>query len=279
MEFKILMAGVEDAVWEPLLEPFLDLGYNAAPALSAEEAKEILARTKLDLLVLDLDTLGSSGTELAGRLRAGTPLAKVLALSADPEKERQLRDAGFNRFLRKPVAREELVEAMCTLLLEKDAEEVGQILPGLAESGGPGREWPRANILLLEPDLGLARSLIQLLRDPLLAEGLYFVRRTGLLSHALNLLLRHKPRPHLVVADLSAFSFEYHPEEAVRKLLACEIQPRDYVFFMHSGDKNRPLMDSLPGRRWTGNPWDEENLRTLIQLVGRTALEHHLVVQ
>ena len=43
MEFRILMASAEEAVWEPLLEPFLDLGYNVAPAPSAEEAMEILA--------------------------------------------------------------------------------------------------------------------------------------------------------------------------------------------------------------------------------------------
>ncbi len=277
MEFKILMAGADEAVWESLLWGFRARGYDLAPAFSTEEAMEILTRTKLDLLVLDLDALGLSGTDLIGRTRSDTPLARVLALSADPGKEREARSAGCDRFLRKPVVPLDLVEAMYTLLLEKDSEEVKQILPGLVESGGPAREWPKADVLLLEPDLGIARSLMRLLRDPLLADGVYFVHRTALLKQALYLLLHHKP--HLVVADLSVLSVEHHPEEVVQKLLACEIQPRGYVFFMHSGDKNRPLLDSLPGRRWTGDPWSEEGLRTLVQLVGRMALEHHLVVQ
>jgi len=157
MEFRTLMAGVEEAVWEPLMHPFLDFGYNVAPAASAEEAAEILGRTKLDLLVLDLDALGSSAPGLIGHLRAGEPTAKVLALGADPGKEQGIRAAGCDRFLPKPLSREELAEAMCALLLEKDSAEVQQILPGLVESGL--KDWPEAHVLLLEPELTLARTL------------------------------------------------------------------------------------------------------------------------
>ncbi|MCM8811951.1 MAG: hypothetical protein NC910_02750 [Candidatus Omnitrophica bacterium] len=227
MEFKILIVGVE-------------------------EAEQILSWAKLDLLVLNLETLGPSGLTLIRRVRADAPLAKVLALGAEPDQERELRAVGCDRLLPKPLAREPMVEAMCMFLLEKDAEEVQQILPGLAESGGPAREWPRADVLLLEPDLGLTRALMRLLRDPLVAEGMYFILRTAQLEHALKLLADHKP--HLVVADLSLLSSQHHPDEVVQRLLACETQPRDYVFFMHAGDRNRHLLDSVPGKRWVGDP-------------------------
>jgi len=80
---------------------------------------------------------------------------------------------------------------------------------------------------------------MRLLRDPLVAQGVYFVRRTGELEQALTLLLRHRPRPDLVVADLSELSFfgRRPAEVVVQSFLASEIQPRDYIFFTHSGDK------------------------------------------
>jgi hypothetical protein len=81
--------------------------------------------------------------------------------------------------------------------------------------------------------------------------------------------------PDIVLVDLLALD---HPAETGKQLLACEFQPKDYIFYLHPHQKEEEeILSAMPVKRWEGNPFKEEGLKELADLVRETALGHGLV--
>ncbi len=85
-----------------------------AEAGSVDEALAEAARTRPDLLVLDLSLPGGGGLELARRIRAELPDVRILVLSVHDHPEYVLGAvrAGANGYLRKDTSPAELREAI-----------------------------------------------------------------------------------------------------------------------------------------------------------------------
>ncbi len=98
-------------------------GHQVTHAAHGLAALAVVAATRFDLALLDLDLPGLDGLALARQLRAqgfDRPLLAVTA-RADGEAETLAREAGFDGFLRKPLTGTMLAEAMAVLLPEPDA--------------------------------------------------------------------------------------------------------------------------------------------------------------
>jgi two-component system invasion response regulator UvrY len=89
----------------------------AAEAQSGEAACQIYAQLTPDVVVMDLGMPGMGGLEALRRIRARSPAARVLALSAhdDPMHARRALREGALGFLSKRSAPEALIEAIATV--------------------------------------------------------------------------------------------------------------------------------------------------------------------
>lgn len=90
--------------------------WEAASALSGQQALDMLAAGPYSLVLMDIQMPGMDGYETARRLRAipGCEHTPVVALTADVSDEVRLRcrDAGMNGFLQKPVHLRHLLDAV-----------------------------------------------------------------------------------------------------------------------------------------------------------------------
>ncbi len=122
---------------------FLDgTGCQVSEAKDGSEAvaKFIAAPQPFDLIVLDLYMPGADGFAAAAAIRAhealtGMGRTPIIALTARHSEEERWRakDSGFDRFLSKPIARTDLLEAMAEMLPAEltDAAPVTETLAGL----------------------------------------------------------------------------------------------------------------------------------------------------
>ena len=88
-------------------------GYSVLTATSAHEASELARRGECDLLVSDVGLPDRSGLELMSDLNQQYGL-RGIALSGytDPADLKAAREAGFDRFLAKPVQFDKLIAAV-----------------------------------------------------------------------------------------------------------------------------------------------------------------------
>ena len=96
-------------------------GYTVAEAEDGMVALERYFVDKPDLVVLDLVMKGMYGLEVLSKLRELDPGARVIVLSADIQtsSRQMVSEAGAVAFLNKPVAPEDLVNAVNTALERK----------------------------------------------------------------------------------------------------------------------------------------------------------------
>ena len=96
-------------------------GYAVAEAEDGIVALERYFVDKPDLVVLDLVMKGMYGLEVLSKLRELDPGARVIVLSADIQtsSRQMVSEAGAVAFLNKPVAPEDLVNAVNTALERK----------------------------------------------------------------------------------------------------------------------------------------------------------------
>lgn len=110
----------------------------AGEAAHAAEVLDVLSRTKVDLLLLDINMPGRSGIELLQDLRRRFPKVKTLMLSMHPEENVAMRaiKAGAAGFVSKNATPEELLKAIhkvaagrryvSQMLADRLAEEIGK---------------------------------------------------------------------------------------------------------------------------------------------------------
>ncbi|WNH47828.1 ATP-binding protein [Stenotrophomonas aracearum] len=93
-------------------------GHQVVHAGHALAALREVSDTAFDVVLLDLDLPGLGGMELAGHLRNQGYAMPLLAVTArtDPGIEEQVRQAGFQGFLRKPVTGDLLEQAIARVL-------------------------------------------------------------------------------------------------------------------------------------------------------------------
>ncbi len=91
-------------------------GHRALTAASGEAALALLARQRVDVVLLDMHMTGIDGIETARAIRAMTGIVQpeIVALTADvsPETMRRLRQAGLGTILSKPATSAALLQAL-----------------------------------------------------------------------------------------------------------------------------------------------------------------------
>lgn len=270
MEFKILLVDDEKELTSTITPFLLDRGYRVVQAGSGDEAIDLLSREPVDLMILDLKMPGVAGTEVLKHARRHAPSTQVVVLTGYPEREQEVRQIGCDGFVAKPLAMENLLTLLESLLNRKDDDELKSYTMGAkVQQAYPGE--PLAVLLLFEPIPSLSQLLLRFLDNSQQAQGVYKVELASNAEGAYDSLFAI--HPDIILMDLMTVQ---NPGEAVRRLLSCPVQPKDYIFYMHpKSDKEMPT--PLPGKRWEGNPWQPQDLQTLAQLIRKTALEHGLV--
>ncbi|WP_245651120.1 EAL domain-containing protein [Paramagnetospirillum marisnigri] len=166
---------------------FLDgTACSIVEAATGTEAVEKFAAAvePFDLVVLDLHMPGMDGFEAAAAIRSmeardGRPRTPIIALTVSNTDEERWRakDAGFDRFLSKPIARNDLLGAMAEMLpMERtDAAPCVDTLAGLNIPQGLEHLLPNF-IQEMIKDQQTLRSLADLQDRPALAEHAHAMR-------------------------------------------------------------------------------------------------------
>jgi two-component system chemotaxis response regulator CheY len=95
-----------------------ELGHSVEEAADGAEALERYFLHRHDLVVLDMVMTGMYGTEVLTKLRAINPEARVIVVTADIQQATvdEVRAAGAAGFVNKPVNRQQMAEAVATIL-------------------------------------------------------------------------------------------------------------------------------------------------------------------
>lgn len=272
MEFKLLVVDDEPKVVSTISEFFTDKAYRVLQAGSGDEAMAVIGQEPLDLVILDLQMPGLDGVDVLRQVRERYLRTKVLVVTGFPDREEEARAAGCDGFLAKPIVMGDLLRMAEALLTRKDEEDLRQVTMGVKMlEAHPGE--PVAQILLFEPSETVAQVLLSYLGDTQEVKGAYKVDYVTSLDQALLVFLGI--HPDIVLMDLLSVE---NPAKTARALLDCQIQPKEYIFYMHPhSEEEKRAVESLPGKRWDGNPWRRDELKTLARIIRKTALEHGLV--
>jgi signal transduction histidine kinase/CheY-like chemotaxis protein/HPt (histidine-containing phosphotransfer) domain-containing protein len=155
--FAVLVVEDDDVHRELLASLLANRGHAVVTARNGREALQELARTKVDVALMDLQMPGLDGLQAAQTIRAWERAAggrlPIIGMSASAlaDEQAHCRDAGMDRFVAKPIAREALFSAVEELAA---GSTFGGIPPELA--GRPGF------LAGLGDDLKLARKLVDI---------------------------------------------------------------------------------------------------------------------
>jgi PAS domain S-box-containing protein len=155
--FTVLVVEDDDVHRELLASLLAARGHGVVTATNGREALQELAWTKVDVALMDLQMPGLDGFQAAQTIRswermAGGRLPIVgMSASALADEEGRCRDAGMDRFVSKPIAREALFHAVEELAA---GSTFGGVPPELA--GRPGF------LAGLGDDVELARKLVDI---------------------------------------------------------------------------------------------------------------------
>jgi PAS domain S-box-containing protein len=155
--FSVLIAEDEDVHRELLSALLSSRGHTVITSRNGREALQELARTKVDVALMDLQMPAIDGLKAASTIRAWEQAAgghlAIIGMSASSLSDEQhlCREAGMDRFLSKPIVRESLFAAVEEL---GASSRFGGIPPELA--GRP------AFLAGLGDDVELARKLVQI---------------------------------------------------------------------------------------------------------------------
>ena len=116
MSAPINIIVVEDhlSLQELLVAHLRQHGYAATGVASAEELDDLWMRTKVDILVLDINLPGENGVSIAARLSQANPMLRIIMLTAkSAEKDKLLGyESGADIYLTKPASPSELLAAV-----------------------------------------------------------------------------------------------------------------------------------------------------------------------
>jgi two-component system phosphate regulon response regulator OmpR len=142
-------------------------GFNAISATSAEDAADIMARIRVDGIILDRMMTGVDGLTFLGDLRARGDMTPVLMLTAMTGAENSIAglSVGANDYLGKPFQLRELVLRLNNIL--RNSESVSTMPRGLIFADNEffiGDSPKNARIFMLS---GEEKKLLQMLTSPI----------------------------------------------------------------------------------------------------------------
>ncbi len=112
----LLVVEDDEMVRDAMIRLFVREGYLVLTAATGHDAIGLLRTpaTSVDVVLLDIGLPDVSGADLCARMRQIFPDLPVVVCSgaASPEEIEELRRLGVSRFLTKPIALSELVEAV-----------------------------------------------------------------------------------------------------------------------------------------------------------------------
>ena len=119
MDLRLTIALVEDHndLRETMVEALASQGHQVLAVPDAERFFEVVARTQIDLVIVDLNLPGEDGISLTKRLRQANPTLGIIIVSARGLVQEKTRgyESGADIYLTKPVALQELVAAVESL--------------------------------------------------------------------------------------------------------------------------------------------------------------------
>ena len=122
MPSKRILFVDDDPDWRLIVSDFLgEAGFQVATAADATQAMLEASRTKLDLIILDLDLAGKNGASLLKPLNQSQPEAPIILYTGLGHDESEIQDLlkqGAHRYLRKGTM-EELLEGVRDALQAK----------------------------------------------------------------------------------------------------------------------------------------------------------------
>ncbi|MGD9973265.1 MAG: response regulator [Desulfatirhabdiaceae bacterium] len=112
-ENRILVVDDEKQILDLYSQAFSRAGYVVQTAESAEDALDIMAKTPVNVLFLDLNLPGMNGVELCRKIRSGWPMAVCYAVTgyASLFELADCREAGFEDYFTKPASLSDLRDA------------------------------------------------------------------------------------------------------------------------------------------------------------------------
>jgi len=176
MSTTLLVVDDDDEIRELLCDYLKDAGYNVLAAADGEQMREQLARTKVDLVVLDLMLPGEDGLSLCRQLQATPGLAVIMLSAKGSTLDRIIGlEVGADDYLAKPFEPRELIARIKAVLrrpqrLDTPAEERAVVDAQLFA----GFRLEHVKRLLTRPDgetLTLPRSDYRVLRELLEANN------------------------------------------------------------------------------------------------------------
>jgi len=111
---SILIVDDDREFRQSLAKIFQKAGFSVSVAGDGGQASELLGKAYYPLIVLDLKMPGKSGLEVLREIKAQTPEAKVIMVTAfaDPDSIQRALNAGAFAYLNKPVKREDILASV-----------------------------------------------------------------------------------------------------------------------------------------------------------------------
>ncbi len=124
MNKTILVVDDDEVLNRAIARGLRNEGFNVISALSAEDAAEVLARIRVDGIILDRMMRGMDGLTFLQDLRAGGDMTPVLMLTAmtGPENSIAGLSGGANDYLGKPFQLRELVLRLNNIIKTSNAQ-------------------------------------------------------------------------------------------------------------------------------------------------------------
>ncbi len=126
MSIEVVLVVDDDEEFNNTLKQFLEKkypDYTVEQAFDGFEAGKVLAESKPDMVLLDVDLPGIDGRKLCQKIKEDSPAVKpiVIAISGvtDADIESQMMAAGADAFLAKPLKMEELPQVIEQLAAQR----------------------------------------------------------------------------------------------------------------------------------------------------------------
>ncbi len=272
MEYRMLIVDDEKELTTALNNIFFGNGYQVIVENNGDAANQVVDKTPLDLVLLDIEMPGVSGIEVLKNIKAKQPNAKVIMVTGYTEYEEKAKKLGCDAFIKKPFAFAELEKTIAGLLQTKGYEELKEYSLGAKNMHAP-KGSVLADILLVEPIEALAVPVMEFLKDSSKAGGYYQVYHVETTDRAL--CLQGGLLIHLVLIDLRTVT---GIEVLVDALLENPSPPKDFIFYLESPiARYNDIVKKVNGKRWDGNPMDPASLKELGEIIGAAAKEHGLI--
>jgi DNA-binding response OmpR family regulator len=133
MRRKLLLVDDDPAVREMLGRVLIEEGYLVLPAANGQEALDLAAATKVDLVLLDLNLPVKNGWDTFACLTTENPLLPILIITARPNQLFPALASGVGALMEKPFDFPKLLETVRALLDEPAEERLARIAGKPAE--------------------------------------------------------------------------------------------------------------------------------------------------